>query len=118
MASNASSTIVVVSTHVSRRYIVFLLHCRFGWWELQENSVDVILQLLEQWTSVYLKSWIFEVGADLKNMSSQECRNVVLPPLVIPLLLFEGFGNLSLKLDCADRVTDQKFGVFISDSDW
>ena len=48
VASDTSSAVVVVSTHICRSNIVLLLH---GWLrrrQLQENSIDVVLEFLEK----------------------------------------------------------------------
>jgi hypothetical protein len=51
-------------------------------------------------------------------MGSQESRDVVLSPLVIPFLLLEGLANLTLVFIGALDISDQALSLFISCKDW
>lgn len=117
MSSNAASAVVVVGSHIGRGHVVLLLDSWLGRRQLQEHGVNVVLKLLEESPSVDLESWILEVGADLKDVSSKQGGDVVLSPFVVPLLFLESFGDLSFEFYGTDDISNKAFSVLVSSSD-
>lgn len=76
------------------------------------------MEFLEESTAIDLESRVLEVGAYLESVSSQECRNVVFAPLVIPILLFECLSNLTFLVIGTLNVSDEVLSSSICLSNW
>lgn len=119
MTRNASSTEIIVSSHVHRCCVLLLLNGRLGCWQLDEDSVNIVLQCLEKLSSIGLQSRILKVRAHLQTMGSKQRGDVVLTPLIVPLLLLEHLHDLPFVLILALHVLlDQQLGQRVCGRNW
>jgi hypothetical protein len=71
---------------------------RLGRGKGEEDGVEFVLDVFEEFPSIQLQSGVREVGAKLGRMGHREGWKVVSAPSLVPLLLRESLGGLDREI--------------------